>query len=393
MTNLSIPNFDRILKLLPLFAIVAFAAACGRSEGQQAAPPPPAVTVSAPLEEAITRYDEFTGRFRAIERVEVRARVDGYLDEIRFTDGQLVEKGDVLFVIDQRPYQIALEQTRAELESANTRLELSERELQRAENLRASGAVSEELVDRRNQEYLSAQAAVASAQAAVHSAELNLEFTEIKAPVSGKISENFVSVGNLVSGGLSSATLLTRIVSLDPIYFTFEASEELLIRYLRNDSFRNDGPDIGNGDRMVLAKLLGEEDFVYEGKLDFIDNEIDQSTGTLQVRAEFPNEELILTPGMFARARFSATGPQPELLIPDEAIGSDQAQRYVLVVDDSSRVDRKFVQTGPLVNNDLRIIEAGLDRTDRVIINGMGKVRPGEVVNPDRDEITLAAKK
>lgn len=368
--------------------LVLIVTGCNSSASQSSAPPPPTVTVSAPVEEEITQYDEFTGRFRAIERVEVRARVDGYLQEIRFTDGELVEKGDVLFVIDQRPYQIALEQARAELERAETRLELSKKELERAENLLASGAVSQELIDRRNQEFLSAKAEVNSAQAAVHTAELDLEFTEVKAPVSGKISENFVSVGNLVSGGLSSATMLTRIVSLDPIYFTFEASESQLITYLKNGSFRSGNQE--DDSQAVTARLLDEEQFTHMGRLDFIDNEINQSTGTMRVRAVFPNSDFLLTPGMFARVKFSAIGKHRELLIPDKAIGSDQSKRYVLVVDDSSKVARKFVETGNL-HNDLRIIEEGLSRTDRVVINGLGKVAPGQTVNVNQDEIAFAA--
>ena len=370
--------------------LIALVAACSSSSSQPQAPPPPTVNVSAPLEEPVTQYDEFTGRFRAVERVEVRARVNGYLEEIKFTDGQMVQEGDVLFIIDQRPYVIALEQSRAELENTKTRLELSKKELQRAKDLRSTGAVSQELIDRRNQEYLSAQAAIRSAQAAVHSAELNLEFTKVKAPVSGRISENFVSVGNLVSGGLSSATLLTRIVSFDPIYLTFEVSENKLISYLRNDSFRGSVSATADDRYTIMAKLLGEEGFAHKGKLDFIDNELDQSTGTLLVRAVFPNSSLLLTPGMFARAKFSATGRHRELLIPDRAIGSDQANRYVLVVDDSSRVSRKFVETGALHNN-MRIIEAGLNKTDRVIINGLAKVRPGDKVLVNQDEIALAA--
>lgn len=370
--------------------LIAFVSACSSSSSQSQMPPPPSVSVSAPLEEEVTQYDEFTGRFRAVERVEVRPRVDGYLEEIRFTDGELVEKGDVLFVIDQRPYRIALEQARAELESAQTRLDLAQKELSRAENLRATGAVSQELIDRRNQEYLSAKAAVSSAQAAVHSAELNMEFTEVKAPVSGKISENFVSAGNLVNGGLSSATLLTRIVSFDPIYFTFETSEDKLIRYLKADSMDGNVLAIQNRKPTVQTKLLGEETFTHEGKLDFIDNEIDQSTGTLLVRAVFSNENLLLTPGMFGRARFSTTGQHRELLIPDKAIASDQSQRYVLTVGDSSTVTRKFVKTGALYNN-MRIIEAGLSRTDQVIISGLTKVQPGQKVNANRDEIALVA--
>lgn len=382
--------YPSVIHLSIVAGLIAFLAACSSSSSQPQAPPPPTVSVSAPLEEAVTQYDEFTGRFRAVERVEVRARVDGYLEEIRFTDGELVEKGDILFIVDQRPYKIALEQAQAELESAETRLQLSEKELQRAKNLLSTGAVSQELIDRRNQEYLSARAAVSSAQAAVHSAELNMEFTEIKAPVSGKISENFVSIGNLVSGGLSSATLLTTIVSFDPIYFIFEASEDKLIKYQKENSLRGDGSAIGNGNRTVMAKLLGEKEFLHNGNLDFIDNEIDQSTGTMLVRAVFTNKDLLFTPGMFAKAKFSGSGEHRELLIPDEAIGSDQANRYLLVVDDSSKVSRKFIKTGTLHNN-MRIIEEGLSKTDRVIINGMGKVSPGQKVVVNQDEIIMAA--
>lgn len=381
-TNNLLLNFS----IAGLFALIV--TGCNSSASQSSAPPPPTVTVSAPVEEEITQYDEFTGRFRAIERVEIRARVDGYLQEIRFTDGQIVQKGDVLFVIDQRPYQIALEQAQAELDRAVTQLELSKKELERAQNLKESGAVSQELIDRRNQEFLSAKAAVNSAQAAVHTAELDLEFTEVKAPVSGKISENFVSVGNLVSGGLSSATMLTRIVSLDPIYFTFEASESELITYLKNGSFESEIR--GDEPQTVTARLLGEEAFTHTGRLDFIDNEINQSTGTMRVRAVFQNDDFLLTPGMFARVKFSAIGEQRELLVPDKAIGSDQSMRYVLVVDDSSKVARKFVETGNL-HNDLRIIEEGLSRTDRVVINGLGKVIPGQTVNVNQDEIAFAA--
>lgn len=386
-------NFWKAKKYSPLtvvmIGIVVLISACTSSSSQPQAPPPTTVSVSSPLEEVVTQYDEFTGRFRAVERVEVRPRVDGYIEEIRFTDGEFVEKGDILFVVDQRPYRIALEQAQAELESAKTRLQLSEKELQRANNLLSTGAVSQELIDRRNQEYLSAKAAVSSSQATVQLAELNMEFTEIKAPVSGKISENYISVGNLVSGGLSSATLLTTIVSYDPIYFTFEASEAKLLKYQKENSLRGDRSSIGNGNRTVMAKLLGEKEFLHNGELDFIDNEIDQSTGTILVRAVFTNKDLLFTPGMFAKAKFSGAGQHREILIPDEAIGSDQANRYVLVVDDSSKVNRKFIKTGALHNN-MRIVEEGLNKTDQVIIKGMGKVSPGQEVLINRDEIALA---
>src|SRR5699024_1065436 len=216
--------------------------------------------------------------------------------------------------------------------------------LERAKGLRASGAVSQELLDRRNQEFLSAQAGLMAAEAALHSAELNLEFTKVKAPVSGKISQNFVSVGNLVSGGLSSSTLLTRIVSFDPIYFSFEVSEGRLIKYLQSDTTAGGVSTILDETLNVNARLLGEQKFTHAGQLDFVDNIIDQSTGTLTVCAIFNNDDLLLTPGMFATVRFAPTGQHRELLVPARVIGSDQSRRYVLVVDDSSRVSRKFVE-------------------------------------------------
>lgn len=262
--------------------------------------------------------------------------------------------------------------------------------LQRAEGLRKTGAVSQELLDRRKQEFISARAGLAAAEASVHAAELNLEFTKVKAPISGKISQNSVSVGNLVSGGLSSATLLTRIVSFDPIYFTFEISEGRLIKYLQSDTASGGVSTILDEAITVEAKLLGEEKFMHPGRLDFIDNMIDQGTGTLLVRAVFDNDNLLLTPGMFASVRFSATGRHRELLIPAETIASDQSKRYVLVVDDSSTVSRKFVETGPLHEN-FRIIKSGLSATDRVIINGFAKVRPGQKVTIKQSEMALAS--
>lgn len=376
------------MRLLPAPALRAIAvaavllvSACGGRQ-QQPAMPPPAVTVSQPVKENIPEWKEFIGRFRSVDRVEVRARVSGYLDKINFEDGEFVEKGKVLFVIDQRPFRIALDQARAAHESAATRLELAEKEWKRAQNLRASGAVSQELLDQRYQEYQAARSELTASEAAVKAAELELEFTEVQAPISGKISEHFVSVGNLISGGMPGATLLTRIVSYDPIYFSFEASGEELAKYLNPDrpSTAEEIP--------IFVKTAQDTVFVHQGQFNFVDNEIDQSTGTLLGRATFDNKELRLTPGMFGVARFAENNSLPQLLIPDEAIGSDQSNKFVLVVDDSNKVQRKLVDIGFLYNN-LRVIHRGLSDTDRVIIKGIQKARPGQPVTVQKGEIAF----
>lgn len=377
---------NRVL-YLSVIALAAIITACS-STAKPSKPMPPTVSVSAPVQQQIVQYDEFTGRFKAIERVEVRARVDGYLQDIRFKDGEIVHKGEVLFVIDQRPYKIALKQAQANLESAQTQLTLTEKMYNRVKGLRETGAVSQELLEKRRQEFYSARANVKATEAAVHAAELNLKYTKVKAPVTGKISSNFVSVGNLISGGLSSATLLTRIVSLDPIYFTFEVSEGRLIKYLESDTSSGGITNILDKKLKVEAQLLGEEKFVHAGQLDFVDNVIDQSTGTLKVRAIFNNDNMLLTPGMFATVRFAPTGRHRELLIPAKTIASDQAKRYVLVVSDSNTVKRKFVKTGSLHQN-LRIIESGLSPDDRIIVSGFVEVRPGQKVTIKQKEIAL----
>lgn len=388
-TNYSKLNTCNPLFLLLIAALFTVITACSSSTSKPAAAPPPTVAVSTPVQQKMVQYDQFTGRFKAIKRVEVLARVDGYLQDIRFKDGEIVHKGEVLFVIDQRPYKIALEQAQAKLKSAKTRLKLAKKMYNRVKGLRKTGAVSQELLDQRRQEFYSARSNVKAAQAAVHTAALNLEYTKVKAPITGKISHNFVSEGNLVSGGLSSATLLTRIVSLDPIYFSFEVSEGRLIKYLQSDTSSGGITNILDKKLKVEARLLGEDTFTHQGRLDFVDNVIDQSTGTLKVRAIFNNDNMLLTPGMFATVRFAPTGRHRELLIPAKTIASDQAKRYVLVVSDSNTVKRKFVKTGPLHHN-LRIIESGLSPKDRIIVSGFVEVRAGQKVTIKQKEMALA---
>lgn len=368
-------------------ALLILVTACGNSN-RQPEPPPPSVIVSNPLISEVPVWDEYVGRFRAIDRVDVRARVSGYLEEINFEDGEFVDEGDVLFVIDQDPFKVVLDRAEADLLSAETRLELAEKEFSRIEGLRETGAVSQEQYDRRFQELLTARAGLASAEASVNAARLDLEFTVIKAPVAGKISENFVSKGNLVSGGTSSATLLTRIVSLDPIYFSFEANESNLLSYIRRD-LGTTGSSVKLTDpQPIFVKLLDEEEYLHEGELNFIDNAFDTGTGTLTGRATFENDDLLLIPGMFGRARISAGENGEKMLIPDKSIGSDQSKKYVLVLNDSTQVVRRFVTTGPLYRH-LRIITEGIKRDDKVVIEGISKVRDGQKVNPSEGQITL----
>jgi RND family efflux transporter MFP subunit len=364
------------------FICIPFLTAC-ISESQEAAdpPPPPQVTVAAPLQKPVVDWDEYTGRFQAVERVEIQARVDGYLDAIRFQDGQMVEKGDVLFVIDQRPFQIAFEGARADLRQAEAESKRAESEFNRFRQLVESQTVSEEEFEERRQNMIATRAQVDGAKAAVDEAKLNLEFTQVRAPISGRVSRDQVSVGNLISGGSTGATLLTTIVSVDPIHFYFEASESELLKYTR---LNNSGARPGSRDKAnpVYVRLLDEEEFVHEGNMDFVDNEVDQGTGTIEGRAVFENPQGIIEPGMFGRARLIGSGEYQALLVPDAAIGTDQSRKFVYVVDDENQAEMRFVQLGPLQDGDLRVIRDGLAETDRIVIGGIQQVRAGSPVNP-----------
>jgi len=358
-------------------------------ESAQAAtpPPPPAVTVATPLRKEIVEWDEFTGQFAAVEYVEIRARVSGYLDEIHFTDGQTVNKGDLLFVIDPRPYQIALDSAKAQLDEATAKLDLANRQLARAGALRRSDFVAASTYDERAQDVASATAAIETAKAAINAAELDLEFTHVTAPVTGRVGNHEVSLGNLVSGGstggaIGNTTLLTTIVSLDPIYLNFDVSESDLLAYQRAvASGRLKSPrdhPIG-----VFAHLPDETKWSLEGRLDFLSNQVDRSTGTIRARATFPNPGYLITPGQFGRVRIPASEPYQAILIPDEAIVTDQSQKLVLTVGADGTVVPKVVRPGPKYDPlGLRIVREGLDPSDRIIINGLMRARPGAKVTP-----------
>jgi len=353
---------------------------CEQDRRQQVAAPPPTVTVANPVQRTVVDQDEYVGRFVAVNSVEVRARLSGYLSAIHFTDGQIVKKGDLLFTIDRRPFQIALDQMKANLAQARANLAFTEADFERGKTLLQNKTITEQAYDQRTQAKRVAEAAVAAQEAMVRSAELDLdEYTELRAPIDGKIGDRRVAVGNLVTGGTGgNTTLLATIVSMDPIHFEFTFDEASYLRYQRfaTGNARSGGVD---GGVPVSLKLIDESDFLHKGKIDFVDNVIDRSSGTIRGRAIFSNPEGIFTPGMFGRVRVPGSPPYTALLIPDAAIGSEQARKYVLVVDADDVVRQRYVTLGQ-IDNGLRVIKDGLADTDRVVINGMMRARPGQKV-------------
>ena len=361
---------------------------CESSRGDTAPAPAMIVPVATPLYQPVTEWEEYSGRFRAIKRVEVRARVGGYVDQVLFRDGELVKKGDVLFRIDPRPFQIVLNQAEARLEQAKAEKQQAENAFGRVKSLKESKAISREEYDQREQALNIAMAREEAAKADVAQAKLNLEFTEVRAPISGKISDEFVTEGNLVSGGSDQASLLTTIVSLDPIYFYFEGSESSLLKYARKTN-GDHGTGAAGPNARIAVKLLDEEEFQHEGSFNFMDNEVDQGTGTYRGRAVISNPDLVITSGMFGSARVFNSDPQPAILIPDEVIGTDQSQKFVYVLSDSNRVEAKPVVLGPLHNSELRIIRSGLNPNDRIIIGNIQKIRPTMEVEPETRKLSM----
>ena len=359
--------------------------ACGKSnapQGQAA----PSVTVAPPLAKKVTDWDEYTGRFTAVQSVELRARVSGYLDSIKFTDGQLVEKGQLLFVIDPRPFQATLDKARADLKVQESQRDLARLDLARATKLLAARAVSQEEYDTRAQNSAQTEASVASAAAAVRNAELDLEFTDIRAPFAGRIGDRKIDIGNLVSGGSSGATELATIVSQDPIYFEFDASEADYLKYVRlsEAGTRRSSRDAPNE---VSVKLMDELKWSHAGHMNFVDNQLDPNSGTVRGRAVLANPGALFQPGMFARLRLIGSGQYDALLLPDEAIVSDQATKLVMVVGEDGTVAPHPVALGPKVDG-LRVIRSGIAASDKVVISGLTRARPGAKVTPQEGKIT-----
>jgi membrane fusion protein, multidrug efflux system len=350
--------------------------------GNQAAAaltPSPVVTVSQPLQRELDVRAGFLGQFSAIDRVELRAQVGGTLTEIHFKDGQIVHKGDLLFVIDPRPYEIKLEQAKAALQTATARVALAINQLSRSQSLKRSDFATQETVDQRTNEQDASQAAVEDAKARIRDAELDLEYCHVRAPFSGRIGARLVSIGSLVAGSraaTSPTTLLTTLVSLDPLYLDFDMSESDFLTFSRERA-RLKGP-LAN---KVLIGLSDENSLAREGTLDFIDNALDRSSGTIHARATVPNPDLFLAPGQFARLRVAIAPPVPVYLLPDAAVVLDQSQRLVMTVGPDATVKPKIVTTGEL-RGGLRVIQSGLEAGDRVVIDGLVRAIPGTKVAP-----------
>jgi membrane fusion protein, multidrug efflux system len=371
---------------LAALLIAGAAAGCGQGQQQGAAAAPPTVTVANPVQRSVVDQDEYVGRFLAVESVDIRSRLSGYLQEIHFTDGQMVKKGDPLFTIDRRPFKIALEQMRANLAQARANLAFTQADLARAQELVRNKTITEQTFDQRTQAKSVAEAAVTSQEAMVHSAELDLdEYSELRSPVDGRIGDRRVAVGNLVAGGTGGgATLLATVVSVDPIRFEFTFDEASYLRYQRTIGAMagsNMAGKNGSAAVAVALKLIDEKDFGHTGKMDFVDNVIDRSSGTIRGRALFPNSDSLFTPGMFGRVRLPGSLPYTALLVPDAAIGTEQVRKYVLVVDGEGVVRQKYITPGQLADDGMRVVKDGLAPTDRVIVNGLMRARPGAKVN------------
>ena len=367
---------------------VLLLAACDNepNDARASAPPPPAVTVANPVVKQIVEDDEFVGRFDAVSEVEVRARIGGYLQTIEFVDGDIVEQGDLLFTIDSRPVEAALAEAQAELESAQAALTNTRDELDRAEQLLESGNISIQTVDERRLNFLSAQARVAAAAAAVERGMLDLEYTQISAPLTGRIDRNYLSEGNLVE---ANATVLTSIVSTDPIYFYFDIDERTFLAYAEDARARGTNLQEGSG-LPVMITLADNGGTVFPGELDFSENRVDPESGTMRVRAVVPNPDLVLLPGLFGQINVPGSLPYDGILLPDEAIASDMDRRIVFVVDEAGVVSAKQVRLGPKIDG-YRVIRDGLTGDELIVVAGLMRVRPGVTVTPELTKLPPVA--
>ena len=375
-----------------LISCLVLLAACGKSEtpNSTVAPPKPAIVASQPIEKEIFEWDEYTGRFQAMESVDIRARVAGYLQEISFKDGSKVKKGDLLFVVDPRPYMAQLQQSKAELDRAKSRLELAQNDVERAKRLLKEQAISEEEYDTRSKNLVQASASVESAKATVDLAQLNVEFTHIRAPISGRISRKLITEGNLVS---TDATVLATIVSVDPIHVYIDADERSVLKY-RRLSIEGKRKSARDFKIPVEMALIDEKDYPHQGYIDYVAPEINPATGTIRARAVFENPDDLFGAGMFARVRVPGSGKYKALLISDRAIAMDQGKQFVMVVNKDKHAEYRPIQTGHS-HDGLRIVNSGLTIDDWVITNGLQFVRPGvEVdVKPEPMQATVGTPK
>ncbi|MET0575673.1 MAG: efflux RND transporter periplasmic adaptor subunit [Mesorhizobium sp.] len=375
-----IRNFDGRFGLrtgaLALFWVLA-AVAPHAAWAQQ--PDLPVVTAAKPVVRDIVEDDEFVGRFEAVDEVAIRSRVSGYLAEVHFRDGAVVNKGDLLFTIDQRPYQATFDAAKSQVDVARSLTEFSASQLERAEALSKSGNLAVSILDDRRRESLAAQAQLQGAEASLRNASLNLEFTEIRAPLSGRIDRRLVSPGNLVQ---SDSTLLTTIVAWDPIDFYFDIDERTYFSYARDARQRGGTMQEGASNLDVVVRVADRSEAEFKGKLDFAENRLDNASGTMRVRARFDNKDGVLQPGMFGRVNVPGSLPHQGILVPDQAIGADQDRRIVFVLDDTGTVSTKPVRTGPNLDG-YRVIREGLTGDETIVVNGLMRVRPGVKVKAE----------
>lgn len=366
---------------VPILAVCALLAACdntpqGQNPKMMGGPPQaPKVTIATPIKQTIDKFKDFTGRFEASSTIDIRARVSGYITAANFKEGAIVKKGAPLFLIDPRPYEAAYKKADADVKVATSRIALTDSNYNRADALFQSGDISAQIRDQRLQERDQAQAELARAKAARDQAKLDLSYTRITAPITGKIGQIQADVGNYIAGGSNGATVLATIVALDPIYFTFNIDESAFLEIARKNNKTVTYP--------VTVSLADEKEFSHEGVTDFLNNQLDRTTGTMQARATFPNKDMFLTPGMFGRARIMLGTQTEAVLIPESAILTDQSRKFVYMVDDKNIVSSQTIETGLLTDDGQREITKGINGNETIIINGLQRVREGVTVTTE----------
>ncbi len=385
-------HMDLAVGVMLAIILISFAG-CGKPATALIDPPPPEVTVGNPVVREVTDYFEFPGQTCAVGEVEVRARVTGYIVKVNFEDGQEVKKGDLLFEIDPRPYQAALDRAQGESTRLKAVLEKAQADLARSDRLRPSGAISEDEYEQHAAQLAIAKASIQTAEAAVRDAELNLEFTKVVSPIDGRVSRARITEGNLVQPGTAETMILTTVVTVDPIYVYFNIDESALLMYVDRKWQSGEAAHpsrIKDQNIPVEIALAKDDGFPHKGILDFIDNQVDSKTGTIRARGNLDNSMQYLTPGLFVRVRIPFGKPHQALLVSERAIGTDQRQKYLLTVNKENVVEYRRVKVGSLQNG-LRVIESGIQTGDRVIVNGLLRVHPGITVSPHPEDKGIAA--
>ncbi|MDR0532418.1 MAG: efflux RND transporter periplasmic adaptor subunit [Verrucomicrobiales bacterium] len=378
-------KIDRFLRvgysLFTIGGILFLISGCNRQQASAPMQKPPVVTIAPAQQQEVVEWEEFTGRTEAVEAVEVRPRVNGHIDEVLFQAGQLVKKGDVLFQIDPRWYQAEVDRRQAEYEQAKVRLDNSERDAKRAASLLADHALSIEEADNAEAQYQEAKAALLATKAQLESAQLDLDYTKVRAPITGKVSRALLTAGNYVSGDAGSATLLTTLVSVDPIYVYADVDETSLLKFNKLASELSAQSNDSNGKIPVQLALTDENGYPHQGYVESFDNHVNANSGTIVMRVVFPNPDGRIVPGLFARVRVPATKQYAAIVVDETAVGTDQGQKFVLTLNDKNVVQYQQVQLGPVIDGK-RIIRSGLQPGEKIVVNGLYRARPGLPVTP-----------